>query len=158
MHEARYRGAKLVVISPEYSASAVHADYWINPRVGSDPALALAMAQVILKEGLHDEEYVREQTDLPILVRADTGRYLRASDLKKGGSDELLYFWDAASDRLMEVPGCQGEGGQSIALGYVPAAIAHADGGFEVELLGERRPATLVRQPLYDPEGTRMRG
>ena len=30
MHEARYRGAKLVVIAPDYNASAVHADYWIN--------------------------------------------------------------------------------------------------------------------------------
>jgi len=124
MHEARYRGAKLVVIAPDFSASAVHADYWINPRVGSDPALALAMAQVILKEELHDEEYVREQTDLPILVRADTGRYLRASDLEKGGSDELLYFWDAASDRLTEVPGCQGEGGSSIALGSLRPALS----------------------------------
>ena len=36
MHEARYRGAKLVVIAPDYNASAVHADYWINPRVGTD--------------------------------------------------------------------------------------------------------------------------
>ena len=47
--------------------------------------------------------------------------------------------------------------GQSIALGYVPAALADADSGFEIELLGERRAATLVRQPLYDPEGLRMR-
>jgi nitrate reductase alpha subunit len=72
MHEARYRGAKLVVIAPDYNGTAPHADYWINPRVGTDAALALAMAQVILSEGLHDEEYVREQTDLPILVREDT--------------------------------------------------------------------------------------
>ena len=69
---------------PDYSASAVHADYWLNPRVGTDAALALAMAQVILEENLHDEEYVREQTDLPILVRDDTGRYLRESDLIAG--------------------------------------------------------------------------
>src|SRR5512140_1487172 len=47
---------------------------------------------------------------------------------------------------------------KSIALGYVPAALANAGSGFEVELLGERRPAKLVQQALYDPEGTRMRG
>ena len=48
--------------------------------------------------------------------------------------------------------------GKSIALGYVSAALTNADSGFEVELLGELRPATLAREALYDPEGTRMRG
>ena len=40
MHEARYRGAKLVVIAPDFSPTAVHADYWLNPRIGTDAALA----------------------------------------------------------------------------------------------------------------------
>ncbi len=115
MNEARYRGAKVVVIAPDYNASAIHADYWINPRVGTDAALALAMAQVILAEGLHKPEYVKEQTDLPILVREDTGHYLRQSDLRNGGSDEIIYFWDGAANRLAEVPGCQGKG-DSLAL------------------------------------------
>jgi len=124
MHEARYRGAKFVVIAPDYNATAVHADTWLNPRVGSDAALALGMAQVLLAEGLHDAEYVREQTDLPILVREDTGRYLRESDLRAGGSDGLLYFWDEASDALVPVPGSRGEGGRSIALGSLRPALA----------------------------------
>jgi DMSO reductase family type II enzyme molybdopterin subunit len=123
MQEARYRGAKLVVIAPDYNATAVHADYWLNPRVGSDAALGLAMAQVILSEGLHDDAHVREQTDLPILVREDTGRYLRASDLRAGASDDLLYFWDEATDALAEVPGCQGSGSDSIALGPLRPAL-----------------------------------
>jgi DMSO reductase family type II enzyme molybdopterin subunit len=135
MHEARYRGAKLVVIAPDYNATAPHADYWINPRIGTDAALALAMAQVILSEGLHDQEYVREQTDLAILVREDNQRYLRESDLRTGGNDELLYFWDAAGEKLAPVPGCEGEGSDSIALGSLrPAlsgrfAVRLADGG-----------------------------
>jgi dimethylglycine dehydrogenase len=47
--------------------------------------------------------------------------------------------------------------GKSIALGYVPAALAHAAGGFEIEILGERRTAALLAEPLYDPPGDRMR-
>jgi dimethylglycine dehydrogenase len=47
--------------------------------------------------------------------------------------------------------------GRSIALGYVPAALAQAATGFEVEILGERRPASLVARALYDPAGERMR-
>jgi dimethylglycine dehydrogenase len=47
--------------------------------------------------------------------------------------------------------------GKSIALGYVPSALAQAAGGFEVEILGERRRASLVTQALVDPAGERMR-
>src|SRR6185436_17238075 len=43
--------------------------------------------------------------------------------------------------------------GKSIALGYIPAALARADSGFELEILGERRAATRTAQALYDPEG-----
>ncbi len=45
--------------------------------------------------------------------------------------------------------------GKSIALAYVPAA---ADGGFEVEILGERYGARVAPHALYDPEGARLRG
>jgi dimethylglycine dehydrogenase len=51
--------------------------------------------------------------------------------------------------------------GQSIALGYVPAELASADGpggrGFEIEIIGRRRPARLQPEPLFDPQGARMR-
>ncbi len=47
--------------------------------------------------------------------------------------------------------------GKSIALGYVPASLEGAKSGFEVEILGERRAASLVREPLLDPTGERMR-
>jgi dimethylglycine dehydrogenase len=44
----------------------------------------------------------------------------------------------------------------SIAMGYVPAGV-NGSGKFEVEILGERRPARLCAKPVFDPEGTRMR-
>ena len=51
--------------------------------------------------------------------------------------------------------------GRSIALGYVPAGLAAPDGpggsGFEIEIIGRRRPARLQPRPLFDPDGTRMR-
>ena len=48
--------------------------------------------------------------------------------------------------------------GASIALGYVPAALAKPGESFEIEILGERRPARLQAAPLHDPNGGRMRG
>jgi dimethylglycine dehydrogenase len=49
---------------------------------------------------------------------------------------------------------------KSVALAYVPAVNANVTeaGAFEVEILGNRRPATLAPAPLFDPAGARMRG
>jgi dimethylglycine dehydrogenase len=54
---------------------------------------------------------------------------------------------------------------QSLALGYVPAAVAAANDGFEIEIIGERRPARRLSAATpggaacaYDPSGARMRG
>jgi Glycine cleavage T-protein C-terminal barrel domain len=43
---------------------------------------------------------------------------------------------------------------RSIALAYIPASLAEHTDGFEVEILGECRPAQRVAQALYDPSGT----
>ncbi len=48
--EARYRGAKSVVICPDYSEASKFADLWISPKQGTDAALAMAMGHVILRE------------------------------------------------------------------------------------------------------------
>jgi dimethylglycine dehydrogenase len=45
----------------------------------------------------------------------------------------------------------------SVALGYVPAELAAAETGFEVEVLGDRRAATRLDECLFDPAGRRMR-
>jgi dimethylglycine dehydrogenase len=46
---------------------------------------------------------------------------------------------------------------RSLALGYVPAALAKADSGFEIEIIGERHPAQRLIAPAYDPAGKLMR-
>jgi dimethylglycine dehydrogenase len=46
---------------------------------------------------------------------------------------------------------------QSLALGYVPAGLANADGGFEIEIIGERRKAQRLGLCAYDPAGLAMR-
>jgi dimethylglycine dehydrogenase len=48
--------------------------------------------------------------------------------------------------------------GHSLALGYVPVAVAEADSGFEIEIIGERRAAHRLTGPAFDPGGGRMRG
>jgi dimethylglycine dehydrogenase len=48
--------------------------------------------------------------------------------------------------------------GRSLALGYVPAPLAGpGTEGFEVEIIGHRCPAHLQPEPVFDPQGLRMR-
>ena len=47
---------------------------------------------------------------------------------------------------------------RSVALGYLPRAVAEKPGRLEVEIVGERCPARILEQPLFDPAGARMRG
>ena len=50
MTEARYRGQKVVVVSPDYADNIKFADEWLPAQPGTDGALAMAMGHVILKE------------------------------------------------------------------------------------------------------------
>ena len=92
--EVRYRGAKSVVICPDYSEASKFADMWVSVKQGTDAALGMAMGHVILKEFHVDRQvpyfvdYAKRYTDMPMLVRLvkQDGRlvperFLRASDL-----------------------------------------------------------------------------
>jgi anaerobic selenocysteine-containing dehydrogenase len=94
--ESRYNGGEVVTIAPDYSPSAIHADYHQPVRIGTDAALALAMCQVIIEGGLYKKQFVQEQTDLPLLVRCDNGRFLRGSDIMEGDRDDQFFWWDAS--------------------------------------------------------------
>ena len=93
--EVRYRGAKSVVVSPDYSEAAKFSDLWLHPKQGTDAALAMAMGHVILREFHLDrqaeyfEDYCRRYTDMPMLVKLVKkgghfvpDRLLRASDFE----------------------------------------------------------------------------
>ncbi len=56
MTEARYRGQKVVVVSPDYSDHVKFADDWLPAQPGTDAALAMAMGHVMLKEFWVDRE------------------------------------------------------------------------------------------------------
>jgi len=79
--EARMKGTRIVVIACEYSATMNKADEALIVRPGMTPALALGFAHVILNEKLYDPVFVKSKTDLPLLIRMDTGRLLRASEV-----------------------------------------------------------------------------
>ena len=98
MTEARYRGQKVVVVSPDYSDHVKFADQWLPAQPGTDGALAMAMGHVMLREFWVDREvdafrdYGKRFTDLPLLVELEErdgvsvpGRFLTAAGLGEEG-------------------------------------------------------------------------
>ncbi len=97
LSEARYRGAKVVVFSPDYSQVSKYADVWIPVEQGHDSAFWMAANHVIMKEFYFDREtpyfveYAKKYTDLPFLVKLKKDgdvfvpdRFLRASEIERG--------------------------------------------------------------------------
>jgi nitrate reductase alpha subunit len=104
--EVRYKGTKTVSVTPDYSEVAKLTDQWLNPRQGTDAALAMAMGHVILKEfhatgkSEYFTDYVRMYSDMPFLVRLNKkdGRWipdrtLRASDISDDLGEEKNAEW-----------------------------------------------------------------
>jgi DMSO reductase family type II enzyme molybdopterin subunit len=102
--ESRYNGGEVVTIAPDYSPSAIHADYHVPVRIGTDAALALSMCKVIIDAGLYNKAFVQEQTDLPLLVRRDNGKFLRASDVIEGGREDQFYWQDTLTGVVTPAP------------------------------------------------------
>ena len=71
--DAHARGAKLVVVDPRRAGAANKADLWLRVRPGTDGALALGIARVVLVEGWYDRDFVRDLTNAPFLVHGSAG-------------------------------------------------------------------------------------
>ncbi len=104
--EVRYRGAKSVVIAPDFNEAAKFSDMWLHPKQGTDAALALALGHVVLKE-FHVErqaeyfaDYTRKYSDFPFLVRLSErqgklvpDRLLRAADIEGALGETVNADW-----------------------------------------------------------------
>ena len=177
MTEARYRGQKVIVVSPDYAGHTKFADHWLPAVAGTDGALAMAMGHVILKEFYVEREtsyfrdYARRYTDMPMLVSLEqrpdgtwgAGRFLRASDLGEDGENAewKTVVWDAGRGEAVVPSGSigfrwgeEGAGRWNLDLGQVdPALTLHGIGDEAVEV-------TLPRFDGGETEGgtTMVRG
>jgi formate dehydrogenase major subunit len=73
--QARKRGTKLIVVDPRREAIADHADYHCRIKPGTDVAFYNALMQVIIEEGLIDENFVAERTENFEALRDTVSRY-----------------------------------------------------------------------------------
>ncbi len=98
--EAQRRGAKIVSIDPNHTATAETADQWLSPRPGTDAALALALLHEILEQERHDKGFLQRYTNAPYLVRSDNQAFLRAADVDaRAGAAYMV--WDPSSQTVV---------------------------------------------------------
>jgi nitrate reductase alpha subunit len=113
--EARGHGAKVVVLSPDFSQVSKFADWWVPVNAGMDGALWMAVNHVILTEFYHRrqvdyfQEYQRRFSDGPFLVELtptgdgayQPGQFLRANRVARYAAvehgDWKLLIWDGIS-------------------------------------------------------------
>lgn len=69
--EGKMKGAKLAVMDPRLSNTASMADYWLPTWPGSEAAVLLAMARMILLEGLYNREYLRRWVNWEAFLAAE---------------------------------------------------------------------------------------
>ncbi len=119
------RGARLVVVDPRRVGLARRADQWLRVRPGTDTALALSIAHIMIERGWFDRDFVRDWTNAPLLVRADNGRLLREADIAPTGDAGKYVAWDAAAGRPVSYDPKRG--------GYDAHADLALDGAFDVE-------------------------
>ena len=126
MTEARYKGTKIVTVTPDYSEASKFADLWLAPKQGTDAALTMAIGHVILREyhlagkSPYFENYCRRYTDMPMLVKlVERGgryvpdRFLRAADFEGGLGEANNPDWktvaiDQASGKVVVPRGSVG--------------------------------------------------
>lgn len=149
MAEVRYRGTKVVTVSPDYADNTKFADEWLPAQAGTDAALAMAMGHVMLKEFFVDREvpffadYVRRYTDLPFLVRLERrddgsltpAKFLTAKDLPAESLAEDAAFRTVLFDKKTGLPAVpngsmgfryseSGEGKWNLDLGAIEPALS----------------------------------
>jgi len=133
------RGMKLIVIDPRNVGLANKADVWLRVRPGTDGALALGLANVMIERGWYDQEFARTWTNGPFLVRSDTNRLLKANELASGGSSGQFVAWDSLANCTVS---------------YDPAAGRYEANAGPLALRGEYTIATIHGaiscRPVFD--------
>jgi anaerobic selenocysteine-containing dehydrogenase len=88
------KGTKIITVDPRLSWFASRSEHWLRIRPGTDSALAMGLLNVIVNQDLYDHTFLEQWTNGAHLIREDTGKVLRESDLTEGGSSENFVVWN----------------------------------------------------------------
>jgi anaerobic selenocysteine-containing dehydrogenase len=108
IQKAQRRGARLIVVDPRPTSLAKRADQWLRVRPGTDQVLALGLAHLLINNDVFQREFVVNWTNGPLLVRQDTGQFLRQCDLVLNGRPDIFYGSSGNSGRLLAYDALRG--------------------------------------------------
>ena len=97
--EARSRGMKTVVVDPRRIGIGAQADMLLQPRPGTDGALALALIHCLMEESWYDAAFARQWTNGTFLLNSATNGLITEADLSAGGASDRFIVWDETTDR-----------------------------------------------------------
>ncbi|MEF3191917.1 MAG: molybdopterin-dependent oxidoreductase [Campylobacterales bacterium] len=140
--EGKYNGGKVIVITPEFNASARHADLWVPIKAGTDNILAMSIIHEIIANKLYHPQFMKIYTDLPFLVRLDNKKLLRRSDMEHTEDhalhhkyEEQFYSWNLLENKPALMPGTEGSDKKTLRLKDTGYAIDPAlEGRWKVKL------------------------
>jgi anaerobic selenocysteine-containing dehydrogenase len=92
--QARARGMKTVVVDPRRIGIGAQADILLQPRPGTDGALALALIHCLMEESWYDAEFARRWTNGILLLNTATDRLLTEDEISSGGRADRFVAWD----------------------------------------------------------------
>ncbi|MGN6205515.1 nitrate reductase subunit alpha [Humibacter sp.] len=171
MTEVRYKGTKVVSVSPDYADNTKFADEWLPAQAGTDAALAMAMGHVILKEFFVDRrvpffaDYVRQYTDLPFLVRLEQrpddglvpGKFLTAADLpEEAGAEDAAFrtvLFDHETNRPVVPNGSMGFRYNDSGIGKWNLDLAGIHPALSMADTADHTTAEVLLPCFDDPEG-----
>ena len=84
----------MIVVDPRPTALARQADVWLPVRPGTDAALALGLMHLLITQARYDTAFVHDWTNAPLLVRADSGDFLRERELWPQAQHDRFVVWD----------------------------------------------------------------
>ncbi len=169
VHEAQKKGTKVVVIDSYVSRTAKEADWHIAPKPGTDGALAMAMMNVIIEEGLQDQDYIDHYTHRykELAERAKTRTPEWAEEITGVSADVIRQFareyatTPPAAIRLGVALERNYGGSQAIrAVTCLPALIGawrHVGGGaLQFPVWEHPYKFDVISRPDLIPEGTQV--
>lgn len=177
MTEVRYKGTKVVAVSPDYAENVKFADDWMAPEPGTDSGVAQGMTYVILNEFYQQqtvpyfEQYSKQYTDLPFFVDLTTseanqdhvtaGRFVRISDLtseKVSNSEWKTVIFDQNSHQFIVPNGTLGQQydeGKKWNLELTTEDGQTIDPALSVEATGETSQV-IIDFPAFSNEGNEV--
>lgn len=91
---------KVIVIDPVSINAVQYANHWLAIKPGTDLIMILAWCNYIISNNLYDEDFIKNWSNGPFLIRKDNYQLVRGADVDKKGKQEDFVAWNAKTGKV----------------------------------------------------------